>query len=385
MKNKIIIVAIAGILTTGIFIFLNSRRENNEPDLEFETVIVDSDSMYNTKNTLLFDFEKATFLPNTSNRLDSFRIELNSLPAYRYSQIEEAMAVSDDRFTAQRYWSYAIDQNMNIQLAMGKLDTVNNRGLIYSGILFSDDNFDVVPARPNLFTRLITSKSQQEKAWRKLLKDCMKTEQDKRQSYFGVSSFSIGTLISKRTLKPTAILKDILLSNPAEYDKLITPQPKGSCSQTITTGTEFSSAFAAVSSLADAELTAEIIRAKKTSVVPGRYHNTFLLVPALKKLLKNTTNKDLLEYKELLYSGENYIILSTKTIGGYEADIELNSTTSPELKLKLDEGIVYKIDSAGIELKYKKVSENKIRASSSELFVPFGEYGKLKEKKTGGN
>jgi hypothetical protein len=385
MDRKIIVGVIA--LTALIIIFYLAPiiySQATEEKYDFETVTLNSDNAQNFYDSITFNYDLVEYKSYLRNKkkIDSITIKLET--SQNWSSMSQRALTSEPT----SYWAYAKDNSMKSRLVIGQLtknsrsyqlgDTMLNNSAYFSGVFYDDDNINIGSAQLNLFTRLFTSKSQQEKVWRRLLKDCMKTEQDKRQSYFGVSSFALGTLISKKTRKPTMILKDII--SEAEYKKLINLQPNGSCNQSLITGTEFSGAFEAGAALVDAELMAEIIRSKKTTVIPGNYHNTFLLVPALKKLLKNATTQDLLDYKKELFSDENYIILSTKTISGYRADIEIESTNSAALKSKLDSGIVYQIDELGAELKYKRVSDNKISASSTEKFVPFGEFGKLKKK-----
>jgi hypothetical protein len=367
MKNTTVLLAI-------IFLLVGCKEK---PDFDIESFSPDSLLAEPHNQIVWSDMTDSMYY-----KRDKYRGQYDSVFAAinpkRLNSVRDPMA-------ATKAWAFIPNDKGTQELAMGEF-VYSEDEVLYKGAFYRQPFMEISPVGKTLAS-LFSSKSESEKFWKKLLASCMGSPIDKKQRFNGISAsdttFSVGTLVDIKTNKPTMILMNYLKKPELRHliKRLIVYENNASCQIPYSTsGRDFSSSVNLSTPLAEGDLIVAVSNSRNTRSSVSNYNNSYLLVSELRNLLKNTDDTDLLTYRDELLSKRNYIILSRKKVLGFTAEIETAIDHYTSIKAKLDSGLIYNIDSIGSTISFKRQGENKIMFSSSQVFVPFSELGRVKVK-----
>lgn len=224
---------------------------------------------------------------------------------------------------------------------------------------------------------LSSNRGAQWKLWSSFFKDCITNEswEPSDRTYFGTSnSIALGQLYDKKSG----------LFASVEPGKFIPPVIQVSentsvCEPISTSGTDINLLLGTdIAKLVNADLQFAIQSAKESKLSISGFKISSLDFLKFNELLQDNSFK---VYEEKASERRIRVIAKVLTVSGFKSQIKLDNNITAQLSAKLDSGIteVIKIDDTKMEIKFKRISEKIIEASSDKDFVVFVKL--LKRKK----
>jgi len=223
------------------------------------------------------------------------------------------------------------------------------------------------------------------KTWRKLHKECMKSDWFKNPYYFGVSStVNLGAVVDEK-FDPQRKMNEVSGFSEEELTKIINYGSYASCGfyqeMTMSLNVFLQSEFDFIQTGSPdlyAELQTAISKSRKTKVKIDYWRVNNLFEGYLRDNLKDTKDSDIRKkrYFESLMEPGHYILVKVIEIKGFTSKIELTTKISAELEAKLKDGVTTTMGEAGAEVKFKFINKTTIEVKSNGSFYVFGEFKK---------
>jgi len=221
------------------------------------------------------------------------------------------------------------------------------------------------------------------KMWKDLHKGCMKNQWLKRSRYFGVANtLKLGTITDKKFKEVYNTLDDILTKD--ELDYVIDEGAAQPCEYIRKVSFDLESELNMSISGQNQELGLFLESKKNTNVQINGWQQQNLITDRLIQVLeadsaKENSNKQL--YSKRLKEKNNRLLSTVVKINGFTSEIESIKKISPELKLKLDSGLVSGvIGNTGIDVSFTYVDSLTIKTTTNTSFYVFGRYLKTKKQ-----
>lgn len=235
-------------------------------------------------------------------------------------------------------------------LAWDRLDSISNPPSI--------NQFDITIARGATW-----------RAWRKIHKDCMKNAWFKDGYYVGVSNtIDLGSIIDRGEGLQLR-LKDAFTDPEIQsFIQLGAFKNCGIEQQFSINVNAMLQGEVDVNQDMDEDIEAELIMkiqsSKKSSIKVDNWRINTLVEKVMRRILTESKEKTKADFLEELDNANNTVITSVIEIQGFSTTIEFETEISPELELRLTEGVIANVGSGKFDAELKLKNKKSIQMSS---------------------
>lgn len=226
------------------------------------------------------------------------------------------------------------------------------------------------------------------KTWKKLHKECMKSEWLKNPYYFGVSNtVNIGSLVDKnfdlqRTMDSTSGFTNSELTSLINYGNYTNCGYSQEMSMSLEVFLQSEFYFSKTEETdIYAELRGSINKSKTTKISVDNWRVNNIKEDVLMDVLSDAppTNKNKKRFLTTLNKRKHYILVKVIEIKGFTSYIVLEENISLDLESKLKKGIFATLGSGSAEVKFSFKNKRTIEVKSNGNFYVFGEFKKAKK------